>query len=69
MHIGSMAEDHQFSIRVEPDRLRPGRYFWALLKGTQVYNRSQTSFATKREAASQGAKVLDMRVAAWQAVR
>lgn len=62
-----MAEDHQFSIRLEPDRLRPGRFFWALHKGAQAYNRSQTSFATKREAASEGAKVLEMRIAAWRA--
>jgi hypothetical protein len=65
MHIGKMAEDHQFTIRLEPDRARPGRFYWALFKGTQVYNRSQLSFATKREAAAQGGKVLDMRVAAW----
>jgi hypothetical protein len=67
MLIGWMAEDHQFSIRLEPDLLRPGRYFWALFKGNQVYNRSQTSFESKREAAAQGGKVLEARIAAWQA--
>ena len=62
-----MADDHQFTIRLEPDRLHPGRFFWALFKGAQAYNRSLTSFATKREAASEGAKVLEMRIAAWRA--
>jgi len=64
-----MAEEHRFSIRLEPDQLRLGRYFWALFKGNQAYNRSQTSFATKREAAAEGAKVLEMRIAAWQATQ
>ena len=62
-----MAEDHQFTIRLEPDRVRIGRFYWALFKGKQVYNRSQLSFATKREAAAEGEKVLDMRIAAWMA--
>jgi hypothetical protein len=64
-----MADEHHFSIRIEPDRLYAGRFFWALLKGKQVYNRSQSSFATKREAAAAGAKVLEMRIAAWQAAQ
>ena len=64
-----MAEEHNFSIRVEPDRVRTGRYYWALFKGQQAYNRSQLSFASKREAAAEGAKVLEKRIAAWQAAR
>jgi hypothetical protein len=62
-----MADDHQFSTRVEPDTSRPGRFRWALYKAKQAYNRSETSFATKREAAAEAAKVLDRRIAAWQA--
>ena len=46
-----------------------GRYYWALFKGQQAYNRSQPSFATKREAAAEGAKVLKKRIAVWQAAR
>jgi len=61
-----MVEDHQYSIRVEPDRIRSGRYYWVLFKGKQAYNRSQMSFATKREALTEGAKVLEKRIAAWQ---
>ena len=38
-------------------------------KAAQVYNRSQLSFATKREAAAEAAKVLEKRIAAWQAHR
>jgi hypothetical protein len=68
-HNGNMAENHQFTVRVEPDTSRPGRFRWALLKATQVYNRSEMSFATKREAIAEAAKVLDKRIAAWQALR
>lgn len=62
-----MIEDHQFSTRVEPDTSRPGRFRWALYKAKHAYNRSEMSFATKREAAAEAAKVLDKRIAAWQA--
>ena len=64
-----MAEDHQFTVRLEPDSFRKGRFHWALFKATQVYNRSQMSFATKREAAADAAKVLEKRIAAWHAQR
>jgi hypothetical protein len=64
-----MAEEHQFSVRVEPDLAQPGYYRWTLFKATQAYNRSALSFATKREAALEAAKVLDKRVAAWEAAR
>jgi hypothetical protein len=68
-HTGQMAEDHQFTIRIVPDTSRPGRFRWALLKAKQPYNHSEASFATKREAAAEAAKVLDRRIAAWQAVQ
>jgi hypothetical protein len=64
-----MDENHQFTVRVEPDLSRPGRFRWALFKARQVYNRSEQSYATKREAAAEAAKVLDRRVSAWQAAR
>lgn len=66
-HNSNMTEEHHFSIRLEPDRVRLGRYYWALFKGNQAYNRSQLSFASKRQAAVEGAKVLEKRIAAWQA--
>ncbi|WP_158812514.1 hypothetical protein [Methylocapsa sp. S129] len=68
-HSAGMGEDHQFTVRVEPDSSRPGRFRWALFKATQAYNRSEMSFSTKREAAQEAAKVLDKRIAAWQALR
>ena len=64
-----MTEDHQFSIRLEPDHVRVGRYYWALFKGKQAYNRSQLSFASKREATAEGTKVLEKRIAAWKAAQ
>jgi hypothetical protein len=64
-----MTEDHKFTVRIEPDSSRPGRFRWALLKAKQPYNRSEMSFATKREAAAEAAKVLERRIAAWQAVQ
>jgi hypothetical protein len=64
-----MAIEHGYSIRAEPDRVRTGRYYWALFKGNQVYNRSQLSFATKREALFEGGIVLEKRIAAWQATQ
>jgi hypothetical protein len=64
-----MDEKHQFSIRIEADNVRVGRYYWALFKGQQAYNRAQLSFATKREAMAEGEKVLEKRIAAWQATR
>jgi hypothetical protein len=68
-HSGAMSEDHQFTIRVEPDTSRPGRFRWALFKAHSAYNRSEMSYATKREAKAEAAKVLDKRIAAWQALR
>jgi hypothetical protein len=68
-HNDHMSEDHQFTVRVEPDSSRPGRFRWALFKAQQAYNRSEMSYATKREAADEAAKVLDRRIAAWRTPR
>jgi hypothetical protein len=68
-HNGDMSEDHQFTVRVEPDSSRPGRFRWALFKAQQAYNRSEMSYATKREAADEAAKVLDRRITAWRTPR
>jgi hypothetical protein len=64
-----MAEDHHFTVRIEPETSQSGRYRWTLFKSNQPYNRSEMSFATKREATAEAAKVLDRRIAAWQAAR
>jgi hypothetical protein len=38
-----------FTIKIEPDRERPGRYRWKLLIAGQVRGQSLFSFATRRE--------------------
>ena len=68
-HMSTMAEGHGYSIRAEADRVRAGRYYWALFKGDQAYNRSPLSYATKREALADGGIVLEKRIAAWEAAR
>jgi hypothetical protein len=60
-----MAEDHQITVIVEPDLLRSGRYRWTLLHSGQAQDRSEMSFATKRDADAEMA--LKRRIAAWKA--
>jgi hypothetical protein len=62
-----MAEEHQFSVKVEPDLLRAGRFRWSLFRSGQVQDRSSVSYATKREAEVDAAKALAKRIASWQA--
>ena len=66
-HTGQMAEDHQITVVVEPDLLRSGRYRWTLLRSGQAQDRSEMSFATKREADADAEKALKRRIAAWKA--
>jgi hypothetical protein len=66
-HSGEMVEDHQITVVVEPDLLRSGRYRWVLLHSGQAQDRSEMSFATKREADADAAKALKRRIAAWKA--
>ena len=66
-HTGEMVEDHQITVVVEPDLLRSGRYRWTLLRSGQAQDRSEMSFATKREAEADAEKALKRRIAAWKA--
>ena len=66
-HIGAMREEHHFTVIVEPDLLRSGRYRWAFCQSGQVRDRSAVSFATRREAQADATKSLQKRIAAWQA--
>ncbi len=66
-HTGEMVEDHQITVVVEPDLLRSGRYRWTLLRSGQAQDRSEMSFATKREADADAEKALKRRIAAWKA--
>jgi hypothetical protein len=49
-HIIEMAETHPFTIRVEPDLLRDGRFRWTLYENGQPRNQSIVSYGTKRDA-------------------
>ena len=62
-----MFYDHCFTIKVEPDLLRVGRFRWTLCEFGQVRDQSQVSFATKREAEAAATKVLDNRIERWRA--
>jgi hypothetical protein len=64
-----MAEDHQLSVKVEPDLLRDGQFRWSLLRSGQVQDRSLVSYATMREAQADAAKVLGKRIASWEESR
>jgi hypothetical protein len=68
-HIDKMREEHHFTVIVEPDLLRSGRYRWAFCESEQIRDRSAVSFATRREAQSDATKALQKRIAAWQACR
>ena len=65
-HTGEMVEDHQITVVVEPDLLRSGRYRWTLFRSGQAQDRSEMSFATKREADADAEKALKRRIAAWK---
>ena len=62
-----MLKGHCFTIKVEPDLLRVGRFRWRLCEFGQVRDQSRASFATKSEAELAATKVLDERVERWRA--
>jgi len=64
-----MVENHPFTIMVEPDLLRDGRFRWTLCENGQPRIRSSVSYATRREALADTSKALDKQVAAWRSVR
>jgi hypothetical protein len=68
-HIIEMAENHPFTITVESDLLRDGRFRWTLCENGQVRNRSAISYATKREALADATKALEKQIADWRSVR
>jgi hypothetical protein len=61
-----MAEDHQITVVVDPDLLRAGRYRWTILHSGQAQNRSETSFATRREADADAEKALKKHITEWR---
>jgi hypothetical protein len=64
-----MAENHPFTIGVEPDLLRDGRFRWTLYENGQVRNRSAISYATKREALADATMALEKQIADWRSSR
>jgi hypothetical protein len=67
-HIIEMAEDHPFTITVEPDLLRDGCFRWTLCENGQPRNRSAISYVTKREALADATKALEKQIADWRSV-
>jgi hypothetical protein len=61
-----MAEEHHFTIRVEPDLLREGHFRWTLFESGQPRERSEVSYATKGEAYGDAAKVLREYLTDWR---
>ena len=57
-HIGVVAEDPHFTINVEADPLREGRYRWTICEGVQIHLRSPQSYATQREAKEDAVKAM-----------
>jgi len=68
-HIIEMAENHPFTIRVEPDLSSGHRFRWTINENGQPRNRSPVSYATRREAVADATKALDKQIANWRSVR
>ena len=64
-----MVENHPFTIGVEPDLLRDGRFRWTLYENGQVRNRSAVSYATRDEALADAGKALEKQIADWRSAR
>jgi hypothetical protein len=60
-----MSKDHPFSIKVIPDPEREGRFRWTIYESGKQRDRSQDSFATRREAESDAIKVMQKRISTW----
>ena len=66
MQMGAMAEEHRFTVQIEPDAERPLRYRWTMLEGDQVKSQSAHSYATRREARIEAENALKRMVTLWQ---
>jgi hypothetical protein len=64
-----MAENHPFTIRVEPDLLRDGRFRWTLYENGRPRHQSPVSYATRREAVAGAAKALEKQIGNWRSAR
>jgi hypothetical protein len=66
-HSGGMAETHDFTIKIEPDFVQPGRYRWNISEDRKVRDKSLYSFATIRDAQADADKFLKELNAIWGA--
>jgi hypothetical protein len=55
-----------FTIKIEPDAGRPGRYRWTISEEGRTRDTSLYSFATKREAQVDANKFLENLNATWR---
>ena len=65
-HIGVVAEDPHFTINVEADPLREGRYRWTIREGVQIHLRSLQSYVTRQEAKEAADKAMSKFADHWQ---
>jgi hypothetical protein len=61
-----MAEEHHFTIKVEADLVREGRFRWTLFESGQPRERSEASYATKGEAHADATKALREYMTEWR---
>jgi hypothetical protein len=64
-----MAENHPFTITVEPDLSRGHRFRWTLYENGRPRHQSPVSYATRREAVAGAAKALEKQLGNWRSAR
>jgi hypothetical protein len=60
-----MAEGPDFTIRIEPDAGRPGRYRWNILENGKPRDKSTYSYPTHREAQADAEKFVQKLRTTW----
>jgi hypothetical protein len=66
IHTVSIAENHPFTIKIEPHADGVRRYRWSIYESEILRDHSSESYATIREADSDANKVLQGLIAAWR---
>ena len=64
-----MVEADEFTMAVERDPRRSGRFRWAFSLRGEIDSYSPVTFATKREALADAERSFKKRVADWRATR
>ena len=60
-----MTESPSFTIKIEPDTARRGRFRWNIIEDGKVRDRSTYSFPTERKAQADAAEYLQKLNATW----